>query len=291
MADFTRLNGYNVKDTVAREGVNNLDLSKASHADVEKAIEGVNETITDLAKDVDDLETLFNASGISQDAQNITFNNTLTGLTSTHVQGAIEEVKEIADSGKAIAESTQEFVNEVEGEMCKYNVETDALDIYSGGEVVGSFPCRFQITQTFIYNKGDEFTDTTGGWSGSGYKYGTITTTAFGKDADSINVVYASEDQIACIGTVNMIDLTNYSKLYVKSNFSAVAKNGVPCYISPNKNPFNSGAVVQQNMGTTGETINEIDITNVSGSYYIIFCCSYNPNWGATGEITEIWFE
>ena len=73
--------------------------------------------------------------GGNQIAASVTFDNTGTNLEATNMQDVVEEIN---------------------SKLCRYNSETDCLDIYADGGVIGSIPCNFQIFK-FANTKGSDW--------------------------------------------------------------------------------------------------------------------------------------
>lgn len=141
---------------------------------------------------------------------------------------------------------------------------------YQGGE--------WQHWFHYIYNAGDECNDITGGWTSSGYTWNngstSITIKAPTKNAD--NILFAGtaggSGNLPGIGTANAIDLTNVSILEVDVNVIATSSNGSSTFylaVMSTKN-FSSGLVASVDGGNgTGEKTLQLDVSKLSGSYYI----------------------
>ena len=123
---------------------------------------------------------------------------------------------------------------------------------------------------TYLYNKGDECTDLTGGWvatatkpSGSG---STAVTPTVKKDTNSITVSLTSgypNYKIGYLATVKSIDLTNYSKITINvTNFSI--DGGIEV-----SNSKGSGftRIAHTNL-SAGKNV--LDVSSLSGSYYVL---------------------
>lgn len=124
---------------------------------------------------------------------------------------------------------------------------------------------------TYLYNKGDECTDLTGGWvatatkpSGSG---STAVSPAVTKGTNSITIsIYSGDDvgyRIGYLATVKSIDLTNYSKITTNvTNFSI----GGDIIVSNSKTSgFSKAASMKLSAG-----VNALDISSLNGKYYVL---------------------
>lgn len=67
----------------------------------------------------------------------------------------------------------------------------------------------------YLYNLGNEYVDLTGGWGRNNPLYGTVT-----KNADHIYLKGTSNGGGVCACTIDEIDLSEYSKLYVDIAFN-----------------------------------------------------------------------
>lgn len=83
---------------------------------------------------------------------------------------------------------------------------------------------RYKVTiayRLYLYNLGDECTDVTGGWKRN-YNYYQFTSNSGGsvqKDSDSIRLINGNDyNTSVVIATNNFIDISGYSKLYVKTS-------------------------------------------------------------------------
>lgn len=90
-------------------------------------------------------------------------------------------------------------------------------------DVITEYEIEMDLYKTWLYRKGDEFEEVTGGWSDSGYTIaleGWFTSGNVVKNDDSIllTATYATQTGKAvpfkCIGTSNTVDLSKYGTLY-----------------------------------------------------------------------------
>ena len=124
---------------------------------------------------------------------------------------------------------------------------------------------------TYLYNKGNECTDLTGGWaatatkpSGSG---STAVTPAVTKGTDSITISLTSGWEvgyrIGYLATVKSIDLTNYSK--ITANVTNLSVNGEIIVSNSKTSGFSKAATMKLSVG-----VNALDISSLNGKYYVL---------------------
>ncbi len=177
MSDVSKFNGHDIKDKVARQNIVNLELSKASHADVEEAVNAVNETVESVAENVENLEALFNNAGLNNSADGISYDNATSDLEAENVQGAIDKINE-KTNGKIIfptegrtkiADVTENGYEWVATDDCWLNVNTSAtgegytlLKIFEGetlvnaSSVVKKEACQYADMITLPIKKGQK---------------------------------------------------------------------------------------------------------------------------------------
>lgn len=123
---------------------------------------------------------------------------------------------------------------------------------------------------TYLYNKGDQCTDITGGWKGQIKENYTGVAPGYTFNADNIRIYKGttSEGKMGVLATVNKIDLTNVNIVTFKITVNTTI-GGAVCYVG-NKNNNNEGAAAQTEVGkTTGLTECSIDVSALTGSYYV----------------------
>ena len=145
-----------------------------------------------------------------------------------------------------------------------------AAKSYQGGE--------WQHWFRYIYNAGDEYNDITGGWTSSGYTWDNGSTSfaikSPTKNADNMlfTGTAGSSGTLPGIGTENAIDLSNVSILEVDVNVIATSSDGSSTFylaVMRTKN-FSAGLVAHVGGGNgTGEKTLQLDVSKLSGSYYI----------------------
>lgn len=121
----------------------------------------------------------------------------------------------------------------------------------------------------YLYNQGTINTSLTGGFSHSGYYYNGDAYTAPTINAN--NVQFIAKDSAATMqiyGTVNPINLTNFSTLYAR--VKSTGTGGLILRIAPSKASFSSTtATASTTSGANKEETIKINLSGISGSYYI----------------------
>lgn len=144
-----------------------------------------------------------------------------------------------------------------------------------------------------LYWHGDEYIGITGGWEpaevyySNGYKY---RQPAYTKASDYIRVVAAGYNgSEGCLGTVNKVDLTRYNSL--KINITSIyntsyAKSRI--IVSSSNAGQVSAAATRQ---LTAQGASSLDISSLSGKYYILLCVGYIYNEGCSFNFDKVWLE
>ena len=149
----------------------------------------------------------------------------------------------------------------------------------------------------YLYNKGDECTDVTGGIGAykvreSGY---TFTSSSVIKDVDSITIKLLRSNGSNSGGAItnNAIDLTNYKKICI--NATSIISTDNHCILSISKTlgtTFFDTKEAYAHVNDVG--IIELDISSVTGSYYV-GVCNYIPSAASDSmrgcTFNAIWIE
>ena len=131
---------------------------------------------------------------------------------------------------------------------------------------------------TYFYKDGNTFDDITGG-----YAHGNKTTL----EADSIKIYIDAQDQESFARTINKVDLSSISTLYVKGHISVVCQynNNGKLYFYATENPITGvaqdtggGATIVKEYvpGTDEDIVVSLDVSSITGSKYI-FVALKNP--------------
>lgn len=150
----------------------------------------------------------------------------------------------------------------------KYNSETDALDVYQNGVLIGSIPCGFQ-SSPYLFNEGAVNEALTGGFGASGYTFtnsdGSAGTIVSGTVGDNLAVT-----NNAVLGTEKAIDLTKYNTLYIQANgINSVSSTYGSIFITTSKALRVSTATIVTNVTQYGSHLIAIDVSGLNGEYYI----------------------
>ena len=144
----------------------------------------------------------------------------------------------------------------------------------------------------YLYNKGDEFTDITGGWTQYKNCGGTIIKE---NDNMALNLVgVAGYDSIGYVITSNKIDLTKYKKLVINSDW---VKSKSATGVSIRFGVYNAPPATWSDVGNPVAGIsfgsNILDVSSISGEYYILVGAYINgqPNYYVDLSIKEVYME
>lgn len=144
---------------------------------------------------------------------------------------------------------------------------------------------------TYYYNKGDKCTAVTGGWS----KTGTGGSLTF--NSASMTLVANSAQNLTDASTTNKVSLANIKTLYfsVKSATTYGTQGnprvGVATTNNPKSNDASQWSASKTLSASSSFTTVSIDVSSMTGSYYIV-AGGFNGDAGpATIEIQAIWGE
>ena len=138
-----------------------------------------------------------------------------------------------------------------------------------------------------LYNKGNECTDITGGWSAFScttdanlYSAGCV------KGSDRLTIKTTTSRGSAAFATNNMIDLTKYSYVeFVVPYLKECAIFGVSKYKSTST-WANTVSHANPSVGLSNAVV-KVDVTNLSGSYYVWFG-DWHTAYAEECQVTEI---
>ena len=130
-----------------------------------------------------------------------------------------------------------------------------------------------------LYNAGTEFTDITGGWTTSGYTARRTIYAGTKSDTYMYFPALSDNDSMYMLGTNNIIQLKNYSKLIVSVESSSGVSND--CVIANTKTTFNSGAsTIAYKALVNGE--NELDISSLESGFITMYTATKNSPFKVT---------
>ena len=122
-----------------------------------------------------------------------------------------------------------------------------------------------------LFDNGDECTDTTGGWTNTGYTYSSMLP-APPEISNGRIQLYGKSGGNTGIGTAQSIDLTGYSKLVIDRDvLSTNSTNSAgQIWLLPGQNVVSSQAKATLQFGSaTGRAEQEIDVTNINTPVYV----------------------
>ena len=122
-----------------------------------------------------------------------------------------------------------------------------------------------------LFDNGDECTDTTGGWTNTGYTFDALLTTP-PEISDGRIQLYGKTGGNTGIGTAQSIDLTGYNKLVIDRDVISTlsAYNAGQIWLLPSKNVVSSQAKATLQFGNSiGRSVQEIDVSNINTSIYV----------------------
>lgn len=157
---------------------------------------------------------------------------------------------------------------------------------------------EFEVAMSYVkwlYNEGDECEDVTGGWVGTegGYSYPGSTTGASTGTKNSDNMYFPTDTTSGspCLGTDVKINLTPYTTLhYVRMCTASELHQPWVAVLADGKVLDGSN---RQNVSGNNSALNvkehgTIDISDVTGEYYIAAACTSSAGGG---NVYQIWLE
>ena len=146
-------------------------------------------------------------------------------------------------------------------------------------------------SRVYLYNKGDECQDVTGGWKNvRGWNDSSVTIYmgGYSDNGESFSVSSGSGNYYSLLHmTQNKIDLTNISAIYIES-ISPLTNYGWVC-VSTDESWYSDPKITIDNVGTTFK----LDVSNLSGMYYVgaYAFSSFNDQNVKKITISEIYME
>ena len=178
-----------------------------------------------------------------------------------------------------------------------------AKKVKSGYIGVGGVARRFfGGVYPILYDVGNEYTDTTGGWAANALKaWSGCKTTAPTKASDYIELgitTSAGQEGISNCGTVNAIDLTGFNKLcvnvsYVNNATITQNKNNVECmlYSADAAKPFDTLLYTKKIDKMLTVKSYTLDISDLSGEFYIVLNGYCYDRYYVYTRINKVWLE
>ena len=164
----------------------------------------------------------------------------------------------------------------------------------TGGVLVAVTVMSYQIGKWSdwiirLYKNGDECTNITGGWTSSEYTYNNQSVLTATKGTNKITLDSVS-NYVACLGTKDPISLDAVSTIevdvnIVKINSSYPGGNGA-VVVSRTKN-YSLNGVKAEFGSTTGEKTVMLDVSNLTGEWFVIVTTSLSVP-GSTTDVSEL---
>lgn len=205
------------------------------------------------------------------------FKDVLIMIKNSETGEIIEQYKVLEGENKhsfLIPDKTKYTVNvsKLENEVYIYTVpnETEKIESITGN--TRKINIEYKEKGIYLYNKGQLNAKVTGGWDNK-FKvkndryYSGIDPTF---NTDNITLSLSKTQGIECIiGTTNKVDLTNYSKIYINYEYDTEPAFSRPLCIFTDKELFPKSYIVQLNNNECAQGVSSIDISEITGSYYI----------------------
>lgn len=200
---------------------------------------------------------------------------------------------------KLLNESKQNEKNILSSILTSKNVEVSEADKMSDLIYKVNDLGEFIQPILYIYKEGDECINVTGGWDFNNCSYSSAFSKNNGhltKNSTNFYGTLPTYWSIYYRGTSNKIDLSNYNKLKCKiSNYTSATNSAFDIYVSyEDANFLNKTPVASARNTTTGESVLELDISQIFSAYNIfisLFCGSASGGAGASVTVSEIWLE
>ena len=166
---------------------------------------------------------------------------------------------------------------------CTNGVDSDTKTISVTEEKAYSATLSFLL---WLYNSGDECEDITGGWGAVRLK---VT-----RNEDSINIVPTEPytGNAGLLYTNNLIDLTNIKNLHINAFNNSDVDAYLPLEVAPTQETP-SGVIAFVNVPKRQTATVSMDVTGITGEYYVRISTMWNPDSGdkGNGTIYKIWGE
>lgn len=140
----------------------------------------------------------------------------------------------------------------------------------------------------FLYNKGDFCESVTGGWESKSGKISLDTAKAptITKNEDSVTIAITGYGE-GYYKPVNKIDLTNVSKLVWDADVTVSYKVRLRVFASS----LTTEAAELSYSSTTSKKIHELDVSSLSGEYYVAICIATGNSGKSTVTMRDLRME
>jgi len=144
------------------------------------------------------------------------------------------------------------------------------------------------LVKTYLFKAGEQYADTTGGWTSNNYYYYshgyTMYPAKIGKTIHTYCAANSSSSSLA--GTVYKVDLTDINTVFVEDTKWSGSGS---VYIVTGYSVHSSTAVSAK---TLAIGINAMDVSKINGSYYIVVGgATSSSNYISETETVRIWME
>lgn len=154
---------------------------------------------------------------------------------------------------------------------------------YQSGEWVDWF--------TYLYNKGDEYPDLTGGWSANNVTASTgvsVNALTITKNTDNIVLQQTASQKSACFSTEKPINVTEYKKAYFEVSFKRNDGSAWCMFcVHPNRSAPRNSAETELYGSDYENQVFEVNIENLRGNHYMSFAI-YST---CTVTVRKVWLE
>lgn len=139
------------------------------------------------------------------------------------------------------------------------------------------------LYEMYLYNAGEQYVDITGGWTDSGWTYGAFEVVS-ATIGDNSMTVKGQTNKASVVGTKNMINMDNISKIYV--DIDVTTGGSIYCGVTGTLNASECLAGVHTGASTTGASTIEVDVSSLTGEYYFVIFAIGSSTYGATPTAT-----
>ena len=132
------------------------------------------------------------------------------------------------------------------------------------------------VDYMYLYKNGDQKTSLTGGWYTTASAIGSV---AYNSNSITVTQTANAEDFVGC-STRNKIDLTNYNTIKINiTGFSQQSSSGQGHFSIANSS-LTAQPVADVRIASSGTLT--MDVSGITGSYYISIWGYWTPKWSAT---------
>ena len=178
------------------------------------------------------------------------------------------------------------------------NSQSQSVEINSVNQIA-SIPLRYGL---YLYNRGDEYVNITGGWQSRAWKedsnpnYSAVAPTLT-KNSDSMHIIFPASNKSGVVEVVKDIDLSGYNtlKIILKSINNYTSNNVSPrLMIVPRSATYWYGAIVgfvSFNKGQSGEYSIDLTALSLSERAYDIAIGGETSKSKYELEVESVWAE